>query len=226
MEKDNNEHENLKKIINDFVESGQIYSYTATNYYLLLLDDDVSFGNNFFKFYIINNQNTYLSHEIYYSNSLNLNDNSFFKFGNSYISNNDFLINGKVVKSEDEYIDLFNNVNIDKLNFILKKRIECHQAITFDQEFKEFFIKGNMIGSLEIIDSFLNTLNVSNFEKLKLCDALFNYNFIKNISKYNVKDILMLSKEEKDLIELNTDIVIPEYLLNSKLNNKQKSFDF
>lgn len=219
------EHSEIKEIINDFVESGQVYSYTNDKYNLLLIDQDEIGLNNtiLFTFHIMDNK-TGDFHKIYYTHLLEMTDIYFQTFGNAYSTyhakTSEFSFG-----EEKCFLDLFESIDMGKLNTIISFRTLYHNAIDFDEEFNEFFINKNLVGNLFEVKSFLDTLTFKNFDKVKTCDSKFNYRLISNLQQHDVKDVLMITKEEKELIELNTDIVIPDYLLKTKLINQQTVLD-
>lgn len=219
------EHSEIKEIINDFVESGQVYSYTNDKYNLLLIDqDEIGLNNSIlFTFHIMDNK-TGDFHKICYTHLSDLTDIYFQTFGNAYTTYH-AKTSEHSISEEQDFLDLFESIDMDKLNTIISFRTLYHNVIDFDEEFNEFFINKNLVGNLFEVKSFLNTLTFKNFDKVKSCDSKFNYRLISNLQQHDVKDVLMITKEEKELIELNTDIVIPDYLLNTKLINQQTVLD-
>lgn len=78
--------------------------------------------------------------------------------------------------------------------------------------------------------SFLNDITMDNYKdlyKLQEIDQNFDFTFFHKIKDLKIKNTLNITPEEKEIIELTTDIIVPKELLNGynlSIMNKIRNF--
>lgn len=78
--------------------------------------------------------------------------------------------------------------------------------------------------------SFLNDITMDNYKelyKLQEIDQNFDFTFFHKIKDLKIKNALSITPEEKEIIELTTDIIVPKELLNGynlSIMNKIRNF--
>lgn len=198
----------LNTYINDFFESGCLFALNKESYSIALKTsrrgyklDIIEYG-----FYIEDYINK-LNVKICVGEAKKNNNYSEIKEMHCFIFYNNLSNDGRFYFGEVEYIDNTKMKKIIEIREYLKK------TLTYEKDIIEPNNNNLIINKNEytVPKSFFNQLTVENLKLLKKIQDL-DPNFLNITSSLKINNILSITKEEEEMIDLLTDAKTPDYL--------------
>lgn len=197
----------LNSYVNDFFESGCLFALNNDSYSVALKTVRKGYKLDIieYRFYIEDYINKI--HTTIYLDEAKRNNYSEIKEMNCFIFYNNFSKDGRFYLGEVEHIDNDKMQNIIKIRESLKKGLVYEKYIT-EPDNNNITINKN---EYTVPKSFFNQLTVENLRLIKNIQDLDPI-FLNIISKLKINNILSITKDEEEMIDLLTDTKTPDYL--------------